>query len=347
MADVGGVSRRPKMADVGRLARVSAQTVSRYFSGKGYMTDATRERIEAAVAQLGYTLNQPARNLRLNSTQTIGVLLTGPSVYGTWAILSGLNDAAHEAGYSLLTSHVGADPDDPQAQAAVHEALQRLLVARVDGLVVSSPYLGIEDLLEHVWDRVPVVILAGRSWLHADSATVDSYEAGRLATQYLIDSGHREILHLAGPENRNETHERQRGYADVLASAGLDALPVRRGDWSAESGQAVGDLVDPAAFTAVFAANDQMALGFMSALRGRGFHAPRDYSIVGVDDMPDARFFVPPLTTVYMDFVALGRAGFEMITERIRTGERVERRVIRPSLIIRESVAPRGRKPGE
>lgn len=131
MADVEPGSRRPRMADVGKLARVSAQTVSRYFSGKGYMSDTTRERIESAIQQLGYTFNQPARNLRLNSTQTIGVLLTGASVYGMWAIFSGLNDAAHRAGYSLLTSHVDAEPDDPETQAEIRQALQRLLVARV------------------------------------------------------------------------------------------------------------------------------------------------------------------------------------------------------------------------
>jgi len=327
------------MIDVGRLAGVSAQTVSRYFTGKGYVGAETRERIEAAIQELGYTFNQSARNLRVNSTRTVGVLMTGPSVYGTWSILSGLNEAAHRAGFGLVTSQVDADPDDPGAQASIHEAVERLLVARVDGLVVSSPYLGIEDLLERVWETIPVVILAGRSWPNADSATVDSYEAGLLATRHLVGLGHRRILHVVGPENRNEAHERQRGYLDALSEAGAQPLPVVRGDWSADSGHAVGQEVDPATFTAVFSANDQMALGFMSALRSRGLQAPGDYSIVGVDDMPDARYFAPPLTSVYMDFVGLGRAGFEMITHRIDTGERAPRRLIKPSLVVRESSA--------
>lgn len=339
MTSPAGNPRRPKMVDVGRLAGVSAQTVSRYFTGTGYVGAETRERIEAAIQELDYTFNQSARNLRVNSTRTIGVLMTGPLVYGTWSILAGLNEAAGRAGFGLVTSQVDADPDDPDTRNAIHQALQRLLVARVDGIVVSSPYQGIENLLEQVWNTVPVVILAGKSWPNADSATVDSYEAGLLATRHLLELAHSRILHIAGPENRNEARERHRGYLDSLREAGLHPLPIHRGDWSAESGEAVGQAVDPATFTAVFSANDQMALGFMSAMRRRHLAAPGDYSIVGVDDMPDARYFAPPLTTVHMDFAGLGRAGFEMITERIRTGKRAERRVIHPTLIVRESAA--------
>lgn len=339
MTKTSRVGRGPKMVDVGRLAGVSAQTVSRYFTGTGYVGAETRARIQAAIEELDYKFNQSARNLRVNSTQTVGVLTTGPSVYGTWSILSGLNQAARSARFGLVTSQVEVDPADPEAPEAIHQGLERLLMARVDGIVVSSPYLGIENLLERIWETVPVVILSGRAWPNADSATVDSYEAGVLATEHLLELGHERILHIAGPENRNEAHERERGYIDALSRVGIAPLPIVRGDWSAESGELVGTGVDPHSFTAVFSANDQMALGFMSALRRQARTAPDDYSIVGVDDMPDARYFAPPLTTVYMDFVSLGRAGFEMITERIRTGARTPRRVIRPELIVRESTA--------
>lgn len=337
--ETAGTARRPKMVDVGRLAGVSAQTVSRYFTGTGYVGAETRARIEAAIQELGYTFNQAARNLRVNSTQSVGVLMTGPSLYGNWSIMSGLNEAAHAAGFGIMTSQVEVGPSDPDAQSEIHESLERLLVARVDGIVVSTPYLGIEDLLERVWETLPVVILSGRSWPNADSATVDSYEAGTLATKHLLERGHTRILHIAGPENRNEAYERHRGYLDALSEAGAKPLPPARGDWSAESGAAVGVEVDPRTFTAVFSANDQMALGFMSSMRRRGMVAPDNYSIVGVDDMPDARYFAPALTSVYMDFPALGRVGFEMLTERIRTGNRSPRRVIRPELVVRESTA--------
>ena len=334
------------MVDVGRVAGVSAQTVSRYFTGKGYVGAETRERIEAAINQLNYQFNGSARNLRVNSTQTVGVLTLGPSVYGTWSIVQGLSEAAHDAGYALFTSQLEFDPADADAPREIHQALERFLSARVDGLLISSIHPGIEDMLERVWETVPVVILSGCTWPKADSATVDSYEAGLLATSHLLELGHRRILHIAGPEHVNEADERERGYRQALAAAGLDPLPVVRGDWSAQSGADVGACVDPHTFTAVFSGNDQMALGFMSALRRRGLVAPTDYSIVGVDDMPDARHFAPPLTSVWMDFVELGRVGFRMLIERIQTGERVARQVIRPNLVARESSAPLPSAPG-
>lgn len=329
--------RRPKMVDVGRLAGVSAQTVSRYFAGTGYVGTETRLRIEAAVEELGYRFNRAARSLRVNATDSIGVLTTGPPLHGSASLLAGLSQAAEAAGYALLTTQLGGAPDDPSTPTAIHRALERFVSAPVDGLVVTSPYFGIEDQLEHVWENVPVVILSGSAWPNADSAMVDSHAAGLLATSHLVDLGHSAILHLAGPEDRIEAHERERGYRDVLERAGLQGMPLLRGDWSAASGHAAAASVDPDTFTAVFSGNDQMALGFMSAMRSRGLVAPADYSIVGVDDMPDARYFAPSLTTVYMDFVTLGRVGFDMIIERIRTGERMARRVIEPELVVRES----------
>ncbi|MCY1138015.1 LacI family DNA-binding transcriptional regulator [Actinoplanes sp. Pm04-4] len=330
---------RPKMVDVGRLAGVSAQTVSRFYTGKGYVSADTRQRIESAIAELNYQINGSARSLRVNATRTVGVLTTGPSVYGTWSIVQGLNEAAHDAGYALFTSWVEFDPGDANAPREVHEALDRFLSARVDGILISSPHPGIEDALHRVWETVPVVILSGRAWPNADSAAVDSYEAALLATRHLIELGHRRIFHIAGPEPIIEAQDRERGYRDALAEAGATPLPVLRGDWSAQSGYDVGARVDVGDFTAVFSGNDQMALGFMNALRHRGLVAPADYSIVGVDDMPDARHFAPPLTSIWMDFVELGRIGFRMLTERITTGERVPRQVIHPNLVTRQSSA--------
>lgn len=337
MDETAPTTRRPKMVDVGRRAGVSAQTVSRYFTGTGYVSAPTRDRIEAAIEELGYQLNQSARSLRVNETQTIGILTTGPSFYGTWCIVDGLASAAQDSGYSLLNTQIGSAPDDPATPAAIHRALDQFLSARVDGIVVSSPYVGIENALERVWETVPVVILSGKTWPSADSATVDSYEAGVLAMRHLVDLGHDRILHVAGPAELNEAVERERAYRDVLTDIGADPLDVARGDWSARSGHDAGSTVDPDGFTAVFSGNDQMALGFMAALRARGLVAPDDYSIVGIDDMPDAQFYAPPLSSVAMDFVSLGRVGLDLLLQRIRTGERVARHVLHPGLVARAS----------
>lgn len=332
----------PSMADVGRAAQVSAQTVSRYFTGTGYVSAPTRARIEAAVAELGYRPNRAARNLRVKRTDTIGVLTVGPLNYGAATILAGLTEAARGARFPLMITHLDLEMGQASAKEEVKRALDGFLSSRVDGIVVSTPYLGTEDLLDHVWDTVPVVTISGRPWSTADTAEADSYGAGVTATRHLLELGHRRILHLAGPADRNEAHERARGYHDVLTAEGIDPLPLIRGDWSAASGHAAGTAVDPSAFTAVFAGNDQMALGFMSALRTRGLVAPGNYSIIGVDDMPDARYFAPPLSSVAMDFTALGATAFSMIHHRIHTGERLERRVIDPVLVPRESTASLG-----
>lgn len=326
------------MADVGRAARVSAQTVSRYFTGTGYVSTETRARIKAAIDELGYRPNSAARTLRSNRTGTIGVLTIGPLYYGGATIITGLADAALGARFPLVISHLGIDMNDPRLRTEMHRALDAFLSARVDGLIVSTPFLGTEDLLDHIWETMPMVTISGRPRDSTDTVDIDSHAAGLLATRHLIEQGHRRIQHIAGPADRNEAYERTRGYLDALAEAGLEPLPIARGDWSSDSGHALGLTLDPADFTAVFAGNDEMALGFMAALRRRGRVAPDDYSIVGVDDMPDARWIDPPLSSLFMDFSALGREAFHMVLRRMNTGERQPRLVIAPVLVARESV---------
>jgi DNA-binding LacI/PurR family transcriptional regulator len=328
------------MADVGRLARVSAQTVSRYFTGTGYVAGDTRERIEAAIQELGYRPNRVARNLRVSTTETIGVLAMDALNYGNAATISGLSAAAREADYSLIITHLDVDPDAPDNLAVVHRAIDSLISSQVDGIVLSTPYLGTERLLDHVWNAVPVVTISGRPWEATDSATVDSYRAGLVATGHLIELGHRRILHVAGPVHRNEAVERERGYRDAMAAAGLDPATITSTDWSARSGHRAAQNADPESYTAVFAANDQIALGFMRAMGERGLRSPDDFSIIGVDDMPDAEYFTPALSSMWMDFTELGRRAFGMVHERILTGERQERTLIQPMLSARESTRP-------
>ena len=333
---------RASMADVGRVARVSAQTVSRYFTGSGYVGADTRVRIEAAISALDYRPNHTARNLRTRRSETVGVLAMGQSNFGLWSILAGLSHAARTSGYSLLIAQLNIDNEQPGSFYEVRHALDGFISSQVDGIVVSTPFLGAEELLDHVWDLVPVVSVSGRPWATSDAAIADSHAAGLIATRHLTALGHRRILHLGGPADHIEAFDRERGYLEALSEAGLKPLPLVRGDWSATSGHGAGLEVDPDGFSAVFAGNDQMALGFMSALRDRGRLAPDDYSIIGIDDMPDARYFAPPLSSVYLDFVALGETAFSMVLDRIETGERQDRRVIDPILVPRKSTAPFG-----
>jgi DNA-binding LacI/PurR family transcriptional regulator len=211
----------------------------------------------------------------------------------------------------------------------------------VDGIILATQYRDADELFEGISERLPVVTLSGLPRSSADTVALDSHEAGLLATRHLIGLGHERILHVCGPTNRSETVERERGYVDAMTEAGLAPLPRAQGtSWAADSGYRTGLAVDPAEFTAVFAANDAIALGFASAMRARGLTAPGDYSIVGVDDMPETAFYAPPLTTMRMDFDALGTVAFDAIRRRIETGERTDLRVLPSVLIERESTAP-------
>ncbi|GMA29836.1 LacI family DNA-binding transcriptional regulator [Arenivirga flava] len=334
---------RPSMVDVGNHAGVSAQSVSRYFTGKGYVSDEARERIAEAIAALGYVRNQVARNLRVDRTDTIGVLCLGPLNYGNAEIVSGLSAEAQTAGYSLIITQLELERGDPAGLEQAQHAIDRFLGFQVDGVVLTTPFPGTDLLLDRIAPDLPVVAMAARSEdpKHTVVTTASSYSAGLQATRHLLALGHTRILHLAGPPGRNETYERERGYHDALAEAGVEPLPVLpQRDWSAEGGHDSGASVDPADFTAIFAANDEIALGFMSAMRERGYHAPGDYSIIGVDDMAEAAYFAPPLTTMRLDFRSLGRQTLRMMLSRIRDGEPAHGFVIEAELIQRASTAP-------
>ncbi|MFC0678775.1 LacI family DNA-binding transcriptional regulator [Lysobacter korlensis] len=332
---------RPSMADVGRLADVSAQTVSRFFTGTGYVSAETRTRIEAAVAELGYRPNHVARAFRVNRTNTIGVLTMGTMNYGVSATYAGVTAAAHATDYSIVISHIDVDIDDPGALEEARRGLDTLQSLQVDGIILATQYRDADELLEGISEQLPVVTLSGRPLPTADTVALNSHEAGLLATRHLIELGHERILHICGPQNRNEAIERERGYTEAMKEAGLDVpAPVPGTSWGAESGHHAGLTVDPASFTAVFAANDAIALGFLSAMRSRGLESPRDFSIVGVDDMPETAFYSPPLTTMRMDFDELGVVAFDMIRRHIESGERVDLRVLPSALVVRESTAP-------
>ncbi|MBT2534816.1 LacI family DNA-binding transcriptional regulator [Arthrobacter sp. ISL-69] len=331
---------RPNMADVGRLANVSSQTVSRYFTGVGYVRAETRKRITDAIEQLGYVPNQSARALRTSRTNSVGVLAMGAFNYGSAGVLTGLGLAAREADVTLTIAQLDLDFEAKDWEVEARRALAHFKSVQVDGIVLSTPLPDVDKLLAD-WDQsTPLITVSELPSADEGSAGTHSYAAGWEATHHLIELGHRDIVHVAGPSTRNEARERERGYRDAMQSAGLTphVLDVAN-DWSSVSGYRAGELADPATFTAVFASNDEIALGFISALERRGTRAPEDFSIVGVDDMPAAAYFSPPLTTMRLDFRALGVATFKMLHHQILTGERAQHYVVEPELVIRESTA--------
>jgi DNA-binding LacI/PurR family transcriptional regulator len=248
--------------------------------------------------------------------------------------------AAREADVTLTIAQLDLDFEAKNWEVEARRALAHFKSVQVDGIVVSTPLPGVDKLLKN-WDQAtPLITVSELPSASEGSAGTHSHAAGWDATRHLIELGHRDILHVAGPSTRNETQERERGYRDAMQSAGLcpQVLDAAK-DWSSVSGYRAGELADPATFTAVFASNDEIALGFMSALERRGIRAPRDYSIVGVDDMPAAAYYSPPLTTMRLDFRALGIATFKMLHHQILTGEPAQHYVVEPELVIRESTS--------
>ena len=332
---------RPSMADVGVVANVSAQTVSRYFTG-GYVSAATRERIESAIESVGYRHNRVARNLRVNSTDTIGVVALGPINYGSASLLTGFSDAAREYGRYLIVAQSNVHEPE-EAFREVVRSVENFLSFQVEGIIVVSPFRGIDEILAGFESSVPIITPSDFPGPQKDTVNVDHRSGAERAMDHLIGLGHERILHIAGPRSRNEAVEREEGYLRAMRTAGLAPLPVPEcAEWDARSGSRIGDHADITEFTAVFAANDEIALGFMSAMRKRGFTAPRDYSIIGIDDMPESAFFTPPLTTLRIDFEAMGRRAFDALEARLRSEHSQEPIVLESHLIVRESTgAPR------
>ncbi|WP_106815694.1 LacI family DNA-binding transcriptional regulator [Microbacterium timonense] len=334
----GTAAGRPTLNDVGRLAGVSAQTVSRFLTGASYVGADAGERIQQAIDALGYRPNRLARGLQNGRSDTVGVLTSAPLNYGAAETLAGLSAGAHAADVTLITAHLDVNDSQP---ADAKRILERFLSMRVDGVVITARIDGLESLLQQtVRDEVPIVAVTGRPVPGTGTAGADSYAAGRLVMDHLLELGHSRIAFLAGPRDSAESQERERAYYDAMATAGGTVLPVIvGGDWTGAAGYEAGLRADFASFTAVFAADDELALGFSAAARSRGYSAPGDFSLVGIDDMPEARYFAPPLTTARMDFAALGRRAFEALHEVVRTGEGAAHVVVTPELIVRESTA--------
>jgi DNA-binding LacI/PurR family transcriptional regulator len=304
----------PSMADVARLAGVSPQTVSRVANNRTNVEGATRERVLSAMRALGYQPNIAARALATGRFGAIGVISFTLSSHGNVRTLDAIAIAAREAGFSI--SLVGITKP---TYSEVREAFARLNTQAVDGVVIiEAEALDTPSLL--LPQGVPVVVADGDG--RQEHPVVDSDQAGgaRLATEHLLDLGHSTVWHIAGPPDSNSARHRHASWRQTLELAGRPVPPVLFGDWSAESGYRVGGyLAERSEVTAVFAANDQMALGVMHALRESGREIPGHVSVVGFDDMSESAYFWPGLTSVRQDFARAGRLCVDILREQIRT----------------------------
>jgi DNA-binding LacI/PurR family transcriptional regulator len=332
----GSRRRTAVMADVARLAGVSHQTVSRVINDSAHVRPETRGRVLAAMRTLDYRPNPAARALVTGRSRTLGVVSFDTTLYGPASTLFAIEQAAHAAGYFItIVSLLAMD------RASVLGAVDRLRVQGVDGILVITPQEGAAAAVANLPSAVPVVAVeAGRPG-SVPVVAVDQFAGAVSATQLLLDLGHRTVWHIAGPRDFLEAQQRVEGWRATLDAAGAQAPPLLTGDWSPRSGYEVGRrLAEDPEVTAVFVANDQMALGVLRALHERGRSIPGEISIVGFDDIPEAQYFTPPLTTVRQDFGEMGRSSLRLLLDLMQSGQPPSRLTIAPELIVRRSTAP-------
>jgi DNA-binding LacI/PurR family transcriptional regulator len=330
-------SRPPSITDVAELANVSYQTVSRVLNNHPSVRESTRARVLGAIEQLGYRPNNAARTLVTGRSQTLGVLALDVADWSGLTALYGIERTARAAGYFVSIGNL-----DAVDRTSVRQAVARLAEQGMAGLLVIAPIETASDALTVLSPDLPVVAIEGDPEAQVASVTVDQTSGARAATEHLLELGHETVFHVAGPRDWMQTQERVAGWRAALEAAGAEVTMPLSGDWSAQSGYEVGRMLARIPeVTAVFVGNDQMSLGLLRALRERGLSVPGDVSVVGFDDLPEAPYYDPPLTTVHQDFQEVGRQGLELLLSQIEAGSRsVERRVIGSELIVRASTGP-------
>jgi DNA-binding LacI/PurR family transcriptional regulator len=328
--------RRPVMADVARLAGVSHQTVSRVVNDHPNVRPQTRDNVLAAITQLAYRPNAAARTLVTRRTHTLGVISCDTDLVGPASMLYGIEQAAAGTYFVSVASLPALD------HSAALDAVERLLGQGVEGIIVIAPSTSAVAALGGMPAEVPLVAVGCGTSAPLASVALDNAAGAMSATRFLLSLGHACVHFVGGPETSLDAQERAAGWRQALTSAGVQPPPIITGDWSSRSGYAAGRrLAGLPEVTAVLCVNDQMALGVIRAMAEAGRPVPEDVSVVGFDDIPEAEFFRPPLTTVRQDFAELGRRALRLLVQKI-AGARADgpQQPVSTHLIVRASAAP-------
>lgn len=331
-----GPNRPPSMADVARLAGVSTQTVSRALRGHQYVRPTTRAKVIDAVTATGYRMNSAARALSSGRTHTIGVVTMATSSYAGAVTQLRIEQAAQLHGYQILgTQAATLEP------ATVAAAVARLEGRGVEGLILALPVDPWQSASETPAPTLPAVTIGGPTGGRHPALAVDQEQVARLATDHLLDLGHRTVHLVAGPQDWADSARRSDGWQNSLIRAGRSVPTPIRGDWTPESGYQAGLVLgkDPSV-TAIFAASDDMAFGAIRALHELGRQVPHDASVVGVDDIALAAYCNPALTTVAQPFTALTAAAVDHVVALIEEADPPAAPDLTTELVLRASTAP-------
>lgn len=327
------MNKKANIYDVAKLAGVSHQTVSRVLNNHSSLKPATREKVEKAITELAYRPNQAARQLVTSRSRLIGVLIAEADLYGPASILNAMEKLARHQGYSIISIAVSAG-----SRESWREAIDQLRNLAIDGVITIALPSEIVKEIENSLDGAVIVIVDSEPSKKFDVVNVDNVYGATIATQHLIDAGHTEILHVTGPEHDYESNKRKVGYETTMKSAKLKP-EIIIGDWSIATGFEAGRKVinmrkRP---TAVFCANDHLALGMIKAFSESGIDVPGDISIIGFDNIPESGYLIPGLTTVNQSFDELGNNAIERMLLQLRASSKKEAVVIKPALVLRSS----------
>lgn len=339
----------PTLKDVAARAGVSYQTAGKVLNGKGSTAPKTRERILRVANELGYTPNLFARGLIARSTFAIGLIA---SAQGDTVLTQGIVNVervARSQGHSVVYAGVAVDGSDGE------DCLQTLLDRRVDGVLISAPQLvehrGFGERLEALNGRVPLVSFHPVAGGVVSTVTADFRQAAVLAMRHLLALGHRRIGTVTGPTGRHFTRIRLDAYRETLEEAGIpfDPACVEAGDWEIEGGyRATHALLDRVPdLTAIYAQNDLMAVGVLSALHDRGVRTPEECAVVGCDDLPLAARTIPPLTTVRVPLEQKSELAARLLLDLIREPSLGPQHIVLPVSLVYRASSGRKRHGGE
>ena len=337
MAEAESRARRVSMTDVAAHVGVSQKTVSRVVNGEPYVAAEVRDRVLSAVAELGFRPNAAARALVTRRSRRIGVVSMGSTtLHGPTSVLAGVETVARRNGYSLSVLRT-----EPGGGAEIQAAVDSLAAQGVEAIVVSEPAdfggvpIAIPDGIEVLTFGMGAVTSNPRELV----VGADEREGARDATEHLLAYGHETVHHVSGPPDWLSSRNRLAGWRKALVDAGVPEPEPVAGDWTPAGGfRAASEMLDRGDVTAVFVANDQMAIGAMSALARAGLRVPEDVSVVGFDDIDVAAYLPVPLTTVRQDFVETSRLGMHRLLRALDGHPPADlRRTVPAQLVIRAS----------
>lgn len=327
--------RRPSLRDVATLAGASPQTVSRVANGEPNVTEALRGRVLTAMDQLGYRPNAAARAVRRGAFNTVGIVYHDLVRVGVHRSVEAISTSAAEHGFATTLM-----PLSVSSSQAAGGAFMRLGEMAVDAMIVILPdrFKAVESL--HIPPGVPTVVIGPPVLAGAASVDFDQRLGARVAVEHLLALGHETVHHIAGPEGSYAADRRLRAWRETLRHRDLPVPEAMRGNWTPDSGyHAMRALLQRENPSAVFSANDQMALGVYQALGEAGLKIPTDVSIVGFDDVAEASMYAPPLTSIAQDWTELGRQAVHVALE-FHAGRAPRAAALATRLVPRASTAP-------